>query len=595
MRGLALAATALLLGAAPPPGPAVHLNQIGFLPAAPKRAIVASGARAPIGWRVTDAAGGQVASGRSTAFGDDPISGDRVHHIDLSAVRAPGRYRLIVDGAAPATFDVAAGRYAPLARAGLNFFYQQRAGIPIEAGYAGGAQWARAAGHPREVAACFKGRDQRGTVWPGCAYTLDVTGGWYDAGDHGKYVVNGGIALWTLLNLHEVAGAFPDGSAALPEAGNGVSDLLDEARWQLDFMLRMQVPDGTRLSLPLGPQPDRSARTLTPVDAGGMAHHKVADANWTKLPTIPADDREQRLLYPPSTAATLNLAAVAAQGARVWRTVDPAFAARCLAAARRAWAAALRNPEVYAADAFTGSGGYGDRRLDDEFAWAAAELYATTEERGFADRIDLTPLTAEPTWSGVAALGPATLAIAPSVPAATATPARAAITALADRFLAERDRSGYAIPYGTDRYPWGSNGAILNRAMILGLAHRITGEARYRGGMIDALDYVLGRNPLGQSYVSGFGTRPLLNPHHRFWAKSLDPRLPGPPPGVVSGGPNNTAFADPVAKRMEGKCAAMRCWADDIGAYALNEVAINWNAPLVWATAYVDGTEGAAR
>ena len=592
-KSVLLLASAILVSATAPT--TVHVNQSGYLPDATKRAVVASASKTPLAWRLIDERGRSTAEGVTGIVGDDPVSGDHVHLVDFSQARAPGEYRLSVAGATTRSFPIRRDIYRPLARAALNFFYQQRAGTPIEARFAGGAQWARAAGHPREVASCFSGPDQRGTNWPGCPYRLDITGGWYDAGDHGKYVVNGGIALWTLQNLHEVVRPFRDGSTALPEAGNGVSDLLDEARWEMDFLLRMQVPDGTRLALPLGPQDPAKALTLTAVDAGGMAHHKVADRNWTKLPTVPAEDREERLLYSPSTAATLNLAATAAQCARLWRTVDPAFSARCLSAAERAWQAALRHPNIYAAQGFTGSGGYGDRDLADEFFWAAAELYATTRAPTYLEQLRQSPLltaplTAEPSWPQVTALGTMTLASAAGVPTEIATAQRARLIAAADHFLAERDRSGYRIPYATDRYPWGSNSNILNRAIILGLAHRFTGEARYRNGMVDAADYLLGRNPLSQSYVSGFGWNPLKNPHHRFWARQLDPKLPGPPPGVVSGGPNNTAWADDVARAMKGRCAPQRCWRDAINGFAMNEVAINWNAPLVWTTAYLDAT-----
>ncbi len=588
-----LAPIALLAVAAQSPAPAIHLSQLGFLPGEPKRAIVATSGDAPLDWRVVDAAGKVVASGRTQPGGADEASGDRVQIVDFSTLAAPGEYRLAIAGAESRPFAIRPGLYGPLAKGALNFFYQQRAGVPIEARYAGGDRWARPAGHPREVATCFKGKDPRGTDWPGCAYTVDVTGGWYDAGDHGKYVVNGGIAVWTLLNLHEVTGAFPDKSAALPEAGNGASDLLDEARYELEFLLKMQVPEGTRTPLPVGHQRGGGAMTLTTVDAGGMAYHKIADANWTPLPTRPADDREARLLYPPSTAATLNLAAVAAQGARIWAKIDPAFAAKYLEAAKRAFAAAERNPEVYAATAFTGSGGYGDGDVSDEFFWAAAELFATIGDPAYRIALTRSPHwndapEREPSWGGTATLGTITLATLSGIDPAIGNHERARITALADRFLAERDKAGYRLPFGGARYPWGSNGAILNRGMVLGAAHKITGDPKYRAAMIDAADYVLGRNPIDQSYVAGFGWRPLANPHHRFWAPSLDPSLPGPPPGTLSGGSNNTAFADPVARQSEGKCPAQRCYADDVRAFAWNEVAVNWNAPLVWVAAYLD-------
>ncbi|WP_242096040.1 glycoside hydrolase family 9 protein [Sphingomonas sp. CROZ-RG-20F-R02-07] len=587
----------LTLGAAAPN--AVNLNQLGFLPDTAKLAILNDAATAPLAWRVTDAQGRPVAQGATRVFGDDAASGDHVHQIDMTGLRLPGTYRLEVDGAASHPFRIDGGLYRPVARAALNYFYQTRAGIAIEARYAGGAQWARAAGHPHEVAGCFAGPDERGTMWPGCPYTLDVTGGWYDAGDQGKYVVNGGIALWTLQNLYEAnaaAPSFPDGSAALPEAGNGTNDLLDEARWEMRFLLAMQVPDGSRLALPVGRQ-GRGRLLLTEVDAGGMAHHKVADRHWTTLPTIPAEDREQRLLYPPSTAATLNLAATAAQCARVWKGIDDGFARRCLTAAGRAYRAALRNPAIYAAQAFTGSGGYGDDDLSDEFYWATAELYAATPTPELAAALHRMPLATaplggEPGWSNTAALGTMTLATAPGVPAADRDAARARLIALADRFLAEEARSGYHLPYATTRYPWGSNGAILNRGIILAMAARFTGDARYRDAVVDTADYVLGRNPLNQSYVTGFGWHAMSRPHHRFWAHQFDARLPGPPPGVIGGGANNTAFADPVSATLKGQCTAQRCWLDDSRAYADNEVAINWNAPLLWVATYLDRPGG---
>jgi endoglucanase len=602
MRFVFLVATALMLGAAVPPPPAIQLNQIGFEPGDAKIAIVAGGS-GPLEWRLVDASGTEVMRGRTHVYGPDAASGDAVQRIDFSAARTPGAgYRIIVGVSRSDPFVIRAGMYAPLAKDALAFFYHQRAGVPIEARFVG-ARWARPAGHPKEVAKCFAGRDERGIEWPGCGTALDVTGGWYDAGDHGKYVVNGGISLWTLLNAHaRRPGAFGDGSLKLPEAGNRVSDLLDEARFEMEFLLRMQIAEGVRTRVPAGaPKPARAGKPawetepadFAGIDAGGMAHQKVADRNWTKLPMPPQDDREERLLYPPTTAATLNLAATAAQCARVWRGVDDAFAARCRIAAERAWRAAKRNPQVYATNSFTGSGGFGDGDVSDEFYWAAAELFATTGAAEYRDAVTRSPHfradLREPGWPNTATLGTITLATARNgLAKAEVDRLRGAIVAAADRFLGDGKGNGYGIPYVASGYPWGSNSSLLNRAMLLGLAHDFTGEAKYRAGVVAAIDYVLGRNPLGQSYVSGYGARPLLNPHHRFWAHSLDAKLPGPPPGVLSGGPNSTSMSDEVAKAMRGKCAPQRCWVDDVHAFSMNEVAINWNAPLFWVAAWLD-------
>ena len=120
------------------------------------------------------------------------------------------------------------------------------------------------------------------------------------------------------------------------------------------------------------------------------------------------------------------------------------------------------------------------------------------------------------------------------------------------------------------------------------MAHDLTGDEAFRDGVVATLDYVLGRNPLDQSYVTGYGDRPMRHPHHRFWAHSLDAAYPEPPAGAMSGGPNNQMMRDPVAVTMRGTCAPQTCWRDDIQAFSQNEVAINWNAPLVWVTAYLD-------
>lgn len=585
---------ALLLGAMPAAAQTIAINQLGFLPDGPKTALLQSTAAEPLGWSVQDADGQEQLAGKTRPLGADKASGQSLHFIDMYALKAPGAgYRLVVGDTMSDSFAVEANLYQPLARDALAYFYHNRAGVPIEARFAGGEQWARPAGHPNEVAGCFDGVDRKGNRWPGCDYRLDVSGGWYDAGDHGKYVVNGGISLWMLLNLHERRpAAFADGSLPIPEGANGVSDLLDHARFQMEFLLRMQVPDGTMLKLPVGQSSNDKPLSFTEVDAGGMAHHKVADVKWTSLPMRPDLDPELRVLHAPGTAATLNLAATASQCARIWKSVDAAFAARCLTAAERAWAAAVRNPDIFAVGDFDGSGNYGDGDLSDEFYWAAAELFATTGRPAFAEVVrgsrHFATLDAEPGWAGTAPLGTLTLALQPNgLTTAETQRLRKALVAAADGFVAERETVGMRIPHASANYVWGSNSNLLNRAILLAAAHDLTGEAQYRDTVIDVMDYLLGRNPMRISYVSGYGARAMKAPHHRFWAASLDPAYPPPPPGALSGGPNNSSMIDDVAKTIKGKCAPQACWADDANAYALNEVAVNWNAPLVWVSSWL--------
>ncbi|MFJ6213348.1 glycoside hydrolase family 9 protein [Streptomyces sp. NPDC092296] len=585
----ALAATAAP-GAAPQAaaadtGSPVRVNQLGYLPDGPKNATVVSSATTPLAWQLRNAAGATVASGSTVVHGADAASGDSTHLVDFSAYTGTGTgFTLAVAGQTSYPFDIAADLYAGLRSDSLNFFYQQRSGIAIDASLAGGAAYARPAGHLG--VAPNKGDTSVPCQAGVCDYGLDVRGGWYDAGDQGKYVVNGGIAAWQLVNSFERAkragtdAALGDSTLRVPERGNGVPDVLDEARWELEFLMRMQVPAGKPLA--------------------GMAFHKIHDADWTGLPTRPEQDSQQRELHKPSTAATLNLAATAAQCARVYAPYDAAFAARCLDSARRAWTAAKANPALLApASDGTGGGSYDDANVGDEFYWAAAELYATTGEAQYRDAVTgstyHTSAVFSPggfSWGDTAALGRITLATVPNgLPAADLARIRASVTDAADGYLATMAAQGYAVPLPADGYVWGSNSQVANNAVVIAVAYELTGQQRYRDGALQTLDYLLGRNALNQSYVSGYGEHASENEHHRFWAHEYDASLPHPPPGSFAGGPNS-GLQDPVAEAELTGCRPATCYIDDIGSYSTNEVAINWNAPLAWLASFAADDPG---
>ncbi|RKF26932.1 glycoside hydrolase family 9 protein [Micromonospora globbae] len=574
----------------PDTGPRVRVNQVGYLPGGPKNATVVTEATEPLPWRLRSADGDVLAEGTTTPRGVDPASGQNVQTADFSAYRTPGTgLRLEIDGEASHPFDISGGLYERLRADSLQFFYAQRSGIAIDGALLGEA-YARPAGH---LGVAPNQGDTDVPCQPGvCDYRLDVRGGWYDAGDHGKYVVNGGIATYQLLSAFErtktaaTAGggaALGDGTLRVPEHGNGVPDILDEARWELEFLLRMQVPAGQPLA--------------------GMAHHKIHDRNWTGLPLAPHDDPQPRELHPPSTAATLNLAAVAAQCARLYAPYDAAFAGRCRTAATTAYAAAKAHPDRYASPAdSTGGGAYDDTRVTDEFYWAAVELWLTTGAPAY-----LADLTASPHhtqdvfeprgfgWQGVAALGRLDLATVPNaLPAAELARVRASVTDAADGYLAELRRQAYGLPMPGDAgsYFWGGNSNVLNNTVVLATAFDLTGDARYRDGAVQAVDYLFGRNALNISYVTGWGEHAARNQHSRIFAHQLDPSLPHPPAGSLAGGPN-AALQDPFAAQLLAGCAPMFCYVDDINSYSTNEVAINWNSALAWVASFL-ADQGAA-
>ena len=586
---------ALLGGEEEPPyvpdtGPRVRVNQVGYLPGGPKHATIVTEATDPLAWELHSAAGTVVAAGQTTPRGVDQASGQNVQNVDFSAYATAGTgYTLVADGETSHPFDIAADLYVQLRSDALQFFYIQRSGIAID-GDLVGESYARPAGH-LDVAPNRGDTDV--PCQPGvCDYRLDVRGGWYDAGDHGKYVVNGGIATYQLLSAFErtktapTAGggaALADGTLRVPENDNDVPDILDEARWELEFLLRMQVPAGQPLA--------------------GMAHHKMHDRNWTGLPLQPEDDPELRELHPPSTAATLNLAATAAQCARLFAPYDAEFAAECATAAKTAYTAAKANPARYA-DPLDGNGGgsYSDGNVTDEFYWAAAELYLSTGEQPY-----LTDLTASPHhtgdvfdpngfgWGSTAALGRLDLATVPNgLPAADLDRVRASVVEAADGYLETLAGQAYGLPMpgNPGSYFWGANSNIINNAVVLATAYDMTGEVGYRDAAVQGMDYIFGRNALNQSYVTGWGENAPLNQHSRIFGNQYDESLPNPPAGSIAGGAN-ASLDDPFAQQLLAGCKPMFCYVDDIASYATNEVAINWNSALAWISSFL-ADQGAA-
>lgn len=606
------------------PANAVRVNQVGYFTELEKKATVVSKSTTPIAWRLLDGSNNVVKSGQTTVFGKDHASGDSVHTIDFSDYKTEGKgYKLVVDSADASPkesmkFDIGNSIYSKMKSDAIKYFYNNRSGIELKSTYTGRADLARPAGHPNDVLS------NAPDTWYKENYTLDVTGGWYDAGDHGKYVVNGGISTWTMMNQYERAlnnkvdlkrAPFGDGTMNIPESGNAIPDILDESRWNLQTLLKMQVPQG---------------------ELEGMVHHKAHDERWTALGIRPDQDDKKRYLQPPSTAATLNLAAIASQGSRLWKNYDSAFSSKCLAAAEKAWDAAVAHPDKLAPlTGAIGGGAYGDNKVDDEFYWAACELYATTGESKYLDYIKSSKyylqmptsltggednnVTGPFDWGNVQGLGTITLALVPNeLPKDDVEIARKNIKAAADVFIANENKEGYGTPmtegpYGSPLsdgttpsnnkgYPWGSNSFVANEGIVMAYANDFSDKTdnRYINGAARAMDYILGCNPMVQSYVTGYGSNPLENPHHRFWAYQTDSTFPKAPAGAMSGGPNS-GLEDPWVKGSGWKAGsrpAAKCFMDNIESWSTNEVTINWNAPFAWMSSYMDdsgnqkGSEG---
>ncbi|WOB49714.1 glycoside hydrolase family 9 protein [Xanthomonas hydrangeae] len=547
----------------------IHVNQLGYLPGSSKLAVVGLPQDAVAGsdrFTVEDAQGRRLLEGKLQAAAPWSPAGQQARVVDFSSVRTPGTYRLNIDGL-PASdpFPIAAGAYQPVLDASLKAFYFNRASTALPAQFAG--RYARAAGHP----------DTQVRIHPSAASAtrpadsvISAPKGWYDAGDYNKYIVNSGISTYTLLAAYEQYPAlFKAQALTIPDDAPGVPGILQETRWNLEWMLAMQDP------------------------ADGGVYHKLTDKQFDGL-VMPEQAKQQRYVVMKATAATLDFAAVMAAASRVYAPFDkqyPGASARMLKAARSAWAWAQQHPDViYRQPDDVRTGGYDDAQVGDEFAWAAAELYVTTREDGFYDAMIARNVPASvPGWSNVGGLAWMSLAEHRDQLTPHADRARIAreITGLAQRLADEWQSSPWRLAMTDTDFVWGSNAVVLNRAMMLMQGYRLTQQRPFLDAAQSQLDYILGRNPLGLSFVTGVGLRSPLHIHHR---PSEADGIDAPVPGWLAGGPQpGQQDAKDCKVAYPSKLPAFS-YLDNACSYASNEVAINWNAPLVYVSAAIEAS-----
>lgn len=351
--------------------------------------------------------------------------------------------------------------------------------------------------------------------------------------------------------------------------------------WEVDWLVRMQVPPGE----------------MHP----GMAFHRVHDDHWTAFPMAPHDDPAQRVLHRPSTAATLNLAAVAAQAARVLRDREPRRAQALLTRARSAYAAAQREPLLLAPDDRSAHGGgpYNDDDVRDEFYWAASELYLTTGDSDVLEDVLRSPCHRDDVFDvdgfeceQAAAWVRLRLATRPS-----ALPDRArvreSVLLAADRLAVLRQAQPWGQPYAPAAgWHWGSNGRLLTNIVVLATAFDIAGRRDHLDAAIGGVDYLFGRNGVGLSFVTGHGTETAHRQRVRHFAGALDPRCPMPPAGSLAGGqPASIDYPGfPGDPRFAGLPPQL-CYADEPTSETTNDVCVRWNAALVWVVSWLTRLE----
>ncbi len=457
---------------------------------------------------------------------------------DFSSVTEQGSYYITCGELDDSyTFEIAYDVYDSLLDDTVKMLYLQRCGCEVN-----DETFGHAACHAAEA-----------TVY-GTDLQIDVSGGWHDAGDYGRYVVPAAKTIADLLLAYEANPKIHSDSIGIPESGNGIPDILDEARYEIEWMLKMQS------------------------ESGGVYHQVTTSSLPGSI--MPDKDLNQLVVDPISTTATADFCAVMAMAYEHYYSIDKEFAENCLAAAEKAWAFLEVNPDItynetgdFVADTYI------DSNDSDERFWAISQLYRATKDDKYKNAIPVisgTYYERSIEWHAIGGYG--IIALLTMEDADTDfeayTAAKNAAVFQADEYMTAVETTGYGT--AITKFSWGSNMTVANAGILLKIAYDVTGDERYLSAVQTQLNYVLGRNPNGMCYVTGYGTVSPQNPHHR--------------PSIVQGqamkgmlvGGVNSALSDPEAEKYLSDVPADKCYIDNSGSYSTNEITIYWNSPLIY-------------
>ena len=554
----------------------IRLNQVGFAPDQEKTATIdISNFKFQISnCYILDIAGDTVWSGTPSPVMNNPVSGKPCQLVDFSSLHTPGTYTLCIEDdkcqISNVKCQICERPYKELTRAALRAYYHQRASMATEEPYAEG--YARPAGHPDDHvfvhASAATAERPEGTV-------ISSPGGWYDAGDYNKYIVNSGYTMGVWLMAYELNKAYFD-TLKLNIPATPLPDMLSEAMYNIRWMMTMQ-------------------------DTDGGVYHKLTEPDFEGF-IRPDQCEKPRYVVLKTTAATLDFAATMALAARIYAPYDPEFSSQATEAALRAYQWAVEHPAVYYDQpamneqyqpAIT-TGAYDDTDVRDEFYWAATELYLLTDSKRFAEEAmirykELPSDYTSATWGNVAELGMIEVLMHSHRYQGYPEQFSKALQSHLEPYIDEATGlSVFHSPYGNREsdFFWGCNSeGCCWRGVECLYAYRLTGDEKYRLSAERCLNYILGQNATGFCYVTGFGTHPTSHPHHRLSYSHAKGTLPG----FLAGGPNPAKqdfYSDGV--KYPDNVPADESYLDYQPSYASNEVTINWNVTLFALTAGLD-------
>lgn len=528
---------------------AIRLNSIGFLPDAPKKASIIADCSE---FHIKDADGNVVFSGTVTGPKHQEDVQQDVWCADFSELKKSGTFYLEVPSIGRSVdFSIADDVYNFSFYTGMRAMYLWRCGTAVY-GEHNGDIFQHAICHMNDGYEDYLGRE--GVI-------RDGTGGWHDAGDHGKYVVNAGITVGSMfLAWDHFQDQLKNYNFDLPDTAPGFPDFLKELKWETDWLLKMQLPDGS-----------------------GRVSHKLTRTNFSGF-VMPEDDDEKRFFTEWSSAATADFVAMMAMAARYFEPFDAGYAITCLDAAKNSYAFLQANPDNVAwrqGDFRTGA--YGTSDADDRM-WAAAEMWHTTGDadcladfekriaeyeprrrRGEAEPSNTSKVDEDWDWGNVRNLGVFTYVLSErdGKNAELVAQLKNDVLATADSIVAHAQNDVYGRPLV--RYYWGCNGTIARQVINLQVANKISPNEKYIETSLDAVAHLFGRNFYNRSFVTGLGHNPPMLPHDR---RSGADDVEAPWPGYIVGGGHSATG-----------------WLDEQESYATNEVAINWQGALIYALA----------
>ena len=518
--------------------PSIVTNQVGYRTNAVKTAVFTDAADESTFSVINADTGKTVYTGSLGTETYSSFADEKVRTGDFSEVTQEGNYYITCGNLDNSyTFEISDSIYDTALDDSIKMLYLQRCGTAVEDDIFG---------HK----ACH---DSLATVY-GTSEKIDVSGGWHDAGDYGRYVVTGAKTVADLLYAYKNAPELFSDSVGISESGNGISDVLDEARYEIEWMLKMQ-------------------------DSLGGVHHKVTCASFPGY-VMPEEETEELIVTSVSTTATADFCGTMALAYEIYKDIDSKFAEKCLVAGEKAWQFLEENPNfIFKNPTDIVTGEYGDSSDKDERYWAAAQMWRATGEGTYLKAVESIGIKTGMDSANLGDYGNIAIVTMDGIDKNSDiyTKAKNSIIRSADTHLADSVKNPFGLSV-TQHYRggWGSNMKACNQGILLGYAYQLTGDKKYLDAANANLNYLFGCNPLGICYFTGYGTVSPQHPHHRpSIAKNQAMK------GMLVGG-IHPFLEDSAAQAYCSGQPTGKCYVDNQESYSTNEITIYWNSPLTY-------------